>query len=82
MASPGEEVRTKPVYLTKRERSVIFSMICIAEAGEEGEGDYQEFDYKAMDSVAKKLQETPTRPEARGRRKRKGETEQQGNVAN
>lgn len=44
----------RPVF-TEDEIECIISMIGIASSGPEGEGDYQEFDYKSMRSAYGKL---------------------------
>ncbi len=48
--------QTKPLF-TPTERNALLALIAIAEASPEGEGDYQDFDYRAMNRAREKLQD-------------------------
>lgn len=45
----------KKIALTLKELESLLTLVSIAVAGPEGEGDYQDFDYKSMDSAQRKL---------------------------
>jgi hypothetical protein len=47
--------RISPAFLTSRELDALIALIAIAKAGPQNEGDYQGFDYRAMERAREKL---------------------------